>query len=190
MKVGELSGLKAAEDLSKLKQKVVFGKEIIHHWVFHQIYETSFLLLLKEWKKNLPSKEVLADFKKIINKEYIREGYENGNLLFLIDILQEFQFLDDTEDQWTDKDIFQLLKHLLYFGLHPLQINSDNESFFLYVRDERSILNSALCQLLKRALAARIIVRACKKALNDEFEMKPLRTKIDMRKLLEANKKL
>jgi hypothetical protein len=146
-------------------------------------------------EKNLPSKEVLADFKKIINKEYIREdyirgGYENIKLLFLIDCLKVFQYFDDENDQWSDKDTFQLLKHLLYFGLHPLQTNSDNQTFFLYVKDERCALNVALCQLLKRAIAARVIVRACKKALNDEFEMKPLRTKIDMRKLLETNEEL
>lgn len=174
-KFGKLSYLEAKKTIKVLSidnlLEFVEYDDIYFYWAYYQLEKKSFLNLLRKWKKNPPPKKVLKDFKKIINFHTYGCGKES-NLLF------DIYSINEEEDNYNDKEILELLELLLYFGLHPLHV-IDNKTFFLYVKDS----NKDLCQLLKKALAARVIVRAIKKALDDEFEMKPLRTRIDMNKI-------
>jgi hypothetical protein len=157
--------------------KIVTGKEyrllkdtdwyIPSYW-FHDIFtmlDNKILTkVLKMWKKESPSEEVLEDFKKSIN--YIKK--DNYFLRLLT----------------YNKDDSELIYLMIHFGLE-VDDNIFRAIIDIETRIEKLEINKIF---LKRLQAGIKIAKYIEEAMDDKFEMKPLRTKIDLRKLKDLYK--
>jgi hypothetical protein len=138
-------------------------------------------------EKKPPSKEVLNEFKDIlkIKIEYFeREEFELKDKN-IIEIIIDCTFTNSYVDRHYNiklEDCFDLIELLAYY-----EVEVDK---YIYIIDEYKKPLETCKTIMKRMAAGKKIANFIEKAMDDEFELKPLRTKIDMRKILEADKNL
>jgi hypothetical protein len=116
------------------------------------------------------NKEVIKDFKKIVR-------LENNFISQLIEICYAPPYPSD-RFIFNKEYVFHLILNLLDFNIYV----SDKD-----VKDlrERNRVYIDLEYKMSRLVAGNKIVKYIENAMDDEFEMKPLRTKIDLRKFKE-----
>jgi hypothetical protein len=171
--------------------------------------------VLNSWKKNKPKKYVLDDLKYCLNRTDIikdfltlfdteecnRYGFDPfevlNNLIYFgatvgKNLLEYFK---------TDYELYNEIRNLLTEAeILSISINNGNLNFFSRALDEASYQlfsnvntedlekKEEINEILKGAHYGQKIARYIKNAMNDEFEMKPFRTRIDERNLRESLK--
>ena len=148
-------------------------KKIWAHYLIWTDYDL-FKTILKEWRNNLPSQNILRDFKKTLNV---------SRKIDVVPILLTPCYLTINDEEF--------IRNLVYFGADIDLINNEGHSqfkFIDYAQSENYLGVTILRKILKEAKAARIIVRAAKRALDDEIYLTELRKKIDLRKYLDILK--
>jgi hypothetical protein len=145
-------------------------KEIWAHYLIWKDYEL-FKIILKEWRKNLPPQSILKDLKKTLN---VSRKIDVVPIL----LIPCYVLINDEE----------FIRNLIYFGADIDMINFEGYRQIKFIDNAQSdnyLGVMTLRKVLKEANAARIIVRAAKRALDDEKELTLLRKKIDLRKFLD-----
>lgn len=153
-------------DLPILEEK----KSIWAHYLIWKDYDL-FFKILREWRKNLPSNNVLKDLKKTLNASRKKD---------IVPILLIPIYLDIKDEEFV--------RNLIYFGADIDMVNYQGFSqrkFIEISQGDNYLATKILKKVLKEACAARVIVRAAKRALDDERELSLLRKKIDLRKYLD-----
>lgn len=151
--------------LAKKTYIIDIPKDKQNKWISYLIWHDYNLIykILKEWRENLPDKNVLDDLKKLLN------NIKSENVPVLV-VACSMEILD-----------LDFYKNLIYFGA-DIYFDVDYLDV-LQIHCFKSVM--ILRELLKEAKAGRIIVRAVKKALDDEFYLTELRKKIDLTRYLK-----
>jgi hypothetical protein len=183
----KVSNIFLHEDLPLVKYESVY-----EDWVAQLLLNTEKenIKMFRYWKENNPSKKCLESIKYCINKYLVSKDYYcvrdrrskklpdnyifNCYCKYLIN--SEYIVLNEEE-------IFEMLDLLIYFGA-DVNLGDNKATIF-----KKFIKTTRLNQLFNEVESGRKIVNFMKDKLDDEFEMKPLRTKIDMRKILEVEEK-
>ena len=168
-----MSSLIEAQKISKIK----LSSDPKNGWVNFLVYHNDELLakILKMWRTNLPSKEILEDLKKMLNFSKTKNRIPTLLIACSIGIKDE-----------------EFYNNLIYFGvdidIDIYEYGQDNVKCLdiLQIHHFKTVM--FLRKLLKEACASRIIVRAVKRALDDEIYLTELRRKIDLRRYLDLYK--
>jgi len=120
--------------------------------------------ILKKWKNNNPSKDILEDFKMCLNYKMMQDNY--------------FQrIIRNSYDE--NKELIYLLT---YFGL---EIDNDINKAINEISNKINNLQKSKL-FLEKLRAGKKIAKYIDNAMDDRLEMKPLRTRIDIRKAMNA----
>jgi hypothetical protein len=163
-----MSSLIEAQKISK----ITISSDPKNGWVNFLVYHNDELLakILKMWRTNLPSKEILEDLKKMLN--FSKTKNRISTLLIACSIGNK------------DEEFYN---NLVYFGVDIDIYKYEQENVkcldILQIHHFKTVM--FLRKLLKEACASRIIVRAVKRALDDEIYLTDLRKKIDLRRYLD-----
>ena len=162
----EVSHIQFVEDYYKLdRNKYInpnsWGGYLPKSWFNDVFFNLSFeviLLILKGWRENSPSYQVLENFKECLNYKTMRENYFNRIITF------------------RSEENREIIYHLIHFGLECDQniLEAVNEIDKKIARLEEDKL------FLEKIRAGKMIANYVEEAMDDEFEMKPLRAKIDI----------
>jgi hypothetical protein len=162
----EISHSQFVKDYYKLKRNKYinpnsWGGYLPKSWFNDVFFNLSFeviLLILKGWRKNPPSFEVLENFKDCLNYKTMGENYFNRIITF------------------RNHKNREIIYHLIYFGLECDQniLDAVDEISKKIERLEEDKL------FLEKIKAGKMIAEYIEDAMDDEFEMKPLRAKIDL----------
>lgn len=142
--------------------------------------EELLIKIMNVWKKKPPKKEILLEFKKLLNIKFDADVdcsiFKN---ITLTEYIIEITFSSDILREYKMKfeNCFLLMELLAYYDVEVDK--------YVYRIDE--ILKPLeICRnIMIRMTAGKKIAKYIEKQMDDEFEMKPLRTKIDMRKIEE-----
>ena len=143
-------------------------------------YEYLLIKIMNEWKKKPPKKEILSEFKKLLNIKFDSQvDYNIYKDITLTEYIIEITFSNYVLKEYKMKfeSCFLLMELLAYYDVEVDK--------YVYRIDE--ILKPLeICKnIMIRMTAGKKIAKYIEKQMDDEFEMKPLRTKIDMRKIKE-----
>ena len=123
--------------------------------------------ILSKWKKQKLSQEIFLDFKKVLNYQIPRDNYIERLLLY---------------QGQEEKELIYLL---INFGL---EIDSNVNNSIIEIEKKINRLENNL-QFLKKLRAGKKIANYIEEAMDDEFDLKPLRSRIDMRKIKDLYNK-
>jgi len=165
----QISHRKFIEDYYKLnKNKFIkpetWGGYLPKSWfhdAFFNINVEIILKILKVWRKENLKKEILEDFKECLNYKTMRGNYFNRII------------------NYRNQENREIIYHLIYFGLEVdeniLETINDLDKKIDNLEEEK--------MFLEKLKAGHKIDNYIEEAMDDEFEIKPLRMRIDMRKI-------
>lgn len=150
-----------------------WGGNLPKSWLIDVFYNLSLDIILKifrNWRKIKLPEEILKDLKECLNYKTLKQNY--------------FKKIIYNNDDKTK----ELIYHLIYFGL---EIDNNIQDAVNEIDNKIRILKNKK-QFLLEVKAGKKIANYIEIAMDDEFEMKPLRTKIDLGKIqrLIKNKQL
>lgn len=165
----EISHIRFIEDYYKLKRNKYinpqfWGGHLPKSWfndVFFNLNLDVICKVLKIWRENPPSEDILENFKECLNYKTLTDNYFHRIILY------------------RNKENREIIYHLIHFGLEV-----DNNITLAVDEIESKIKQLEEDKLfLKKVKAGKKIAQYIEEAMDDEFEMKPLRTKIDLGKI-------
>jgi hypothetical protein len=175
--IEEIKELAAGDGLTNF-----YNQNLIDKWVciMFKVRKDELYYLLKYWKSNLPGVKILEDLKISINKDDILQNFIINNV-YRHKIIEYDDECDMVLNLSQKEELFDLL---VYFGL---KIDLDKYDYFF--DDLERMINFK--KKIEKIHYGQKIAKYVKESMDDSLEMKPLRTKMDLRKfkdLLEEEK--
>lgn len=156
-----------------------FLKDEVYLIEFNTIFnlfkeEEKLINLLNEWKINPPPKKILDIFKNILNFKY--NHYDGGvPNCYLINIvikgIIDLNYMYDYVSFEKTSNCYKLLELFIFFGA-----NINKKSLKILKKPYKK--SKEMIDLFNKVINGKKIVKFIKYNLNDEIEMKPLRTKL------------
>ena len=135
--------------------------------IFQLVDKKIIYKILMKWKSKPPDKKILSDLKESLNHKTSGDNYIERLLIY------------------QDQEERSLIYLLIFFGL---QIEDNIKNSIKETENKINKLEENL-QFLRKLSAGKKIANYIEEAMDDEFELKPLRTRIDMRKIKDLYNK-
>lgn len=142
-----------------------------HIEVYSDLKNNIIYKIMKIWKKEPPPKYVLEDFKKCLlgYPNFYNLNHKDKYKINMIDNIMYYIV------KYNEVKLFEMIELIVYFTKN-FEMNYDLED----------IKNSEIKLKIEKLIAGKKIANFVEKYMDDEFELRSMRMRIDLRKIIEG----